>query len=409
MLPTEYAIQAGDRTSTILNFGLVANLKFFASDFLNDLEAFCTYGCEEILDWELDTRGGTMIIAIRQVARALQGKTFNTSAAEIMDDDQHSSYQYKCWLAASIKNCERPLLFYEGVEICALFLYSYYESAVELGRTNLKRIETIWSARNTRFLMFFQGLSLAGVMWEKIQDQLRSVDPLHPTRDRKKIEDKLSEELQDVIKSITEFKKKIEDWQVISDINYLSWSKLLAAQLAEMASDYGASINYYEEALDHAEVHNFVFEEALGNYLMAGFFIRRNARRPAKAALREAVMLYRQFGAVGVAKHIEEEHSLLLQGPTRNLRTADVGVQTNFSADSAEVQLQGDDDDARQQTRSSITETKEERIGAWQGGSARPTAGSGLSALDMLDLTSILEGSQVISSVLQVDELLKTM
>jgi signal transduction histidine kinase/CheY-like chemotaxis protein len=57
----------------------------------------------------------------------------------------------------------------------------------------------------------------------------------------------------------------------------------------------------------------------------------------------------------------------------------------------------------------SISETKDDRIGAWQGSSARPAAGGGLPALDMLDLTSILESSQVISSVLQVDQLLKTM
>jgi len=376
---------------------------------MNDLEAFCTYGCEEIPDWELDTRGGTMIIAVRQVARALQGKTFNSSASEIMDDDQHSSYQYKCWLAASINNCERPLLFYEGIEICALFLYSYYDNAVELGKTNLRRIETIWSARNTRFLMFFQGLSLAAVMWQKLQDPVRSFGQSNSTRQSRQAEAKLSEELREATKAISDFKRKIEDWQVISDVNYLSWSKILAAQLAEMESDYGATMKYYEEALDHASVHNFVFEEALGNYLLAGFLMRRSSRRPAKAALREAVMLYRQFGAVGVAKHIEDQHSFLLQGPMQNLRTADMGVQTDFSGGSAEVQLQGDDDDARQQARGSITETKEERIGAWQGGSARPTAGAGLSALDMLDLTSILEGSQVISSVLQVDELLKTM
>jgi hypothetical protein len=70
----EYAMQAGDRISTILNFGLVANIKFFASDHLADLEAFCTYGCEEIPNWQHDTRGGTMIIAVKQVSKALQGK-----------------------------------------------------------------------------------------------------------------------------------------------------------------------------------------------------------------------------------------------------------------------------------------------------------------------------------------------
>lgn len=42
----EYAMIAGDRTSTILSFGLLAQLKFFASENCVDLEAFCQYGCE---------------------------------------------------------------------------------------------------------------------------------------------------------------------------------------------------------------------------------------------------------------------------------------------------------------------------------------------------------------------------
>jgi hypothetical protein len=70
----EIAIQAGDRISAIMNFGLVGNLKLFTSEHLADLEAFCAYGCEEIPHWERDARGGPMIIAVRQVAKALQGK-----------------------------------------------------------------------------------------------------------------------------------------------------------------------------------------------------------------------------------------------------------------------------------------------------------------------------------------------
>lgn len=56
----EYAIQVGDRGSTILNFGLVGTLKFFASENLTELESFLHYGCEEVPNWALDTRGGTM-------------------------------------------------------------------------------------------------------------------------------------------------------------------------------------------------------------------------------------------------------------------------------------------------------------------------------------------------------------
>jgi signal transduction histidine kinase len=101
-----------------------------------------------------------------------------------------------------------------------------------------------------------------------------------------------------------------------------------------------------------------------------------------------------------------------LQGPTKNERTADAFAQTDFAGDSAPVQyttLEGNEDEERPQTRANITETRGDRIGQWQGASARPDVGSGLPALDMLDLTSILESSQVISSVLQVDQLLKTM
>lgn len=57
-----------------------------------------------------------------------------------------------------------------------------------------------------------------------------------------------------------------------------------------------------------------------------------------------------------------------------------------------------------------MTELKGERIGAWRGSMNMQTAaGAGLPALDMIDLHAILVSSQVISSVLQVDDLLKTM
>ncbi|KAM3075987.1 Chk1 protein kinase [Clarireedia jacksonii] len=404
----EYTIQAGDRISTILNFGFAAVLKFFASENLADLESFCTYGCEEVPNWHLDTRGGTVLIALRQVCRALQGKTKTGVASDVISDDSHNSELYKSWLRNSSASSARSIMLYEGFQIAPLFLYGHYDAAVQMGHDFLEQVDILWSARNTRFVMFFQGLSLAAALWNKLQDPVRSViKNLDGNSDSD-----FGDEINKVKNQVSYYKRKIEDWQMVSNVNYLSWSKLLEAQVAEMDNDHGAALKYYEEALDHAAAHDFVLEEALGNFLLAGFFLRAGSRRPAKASLREAVMLYRQFGAGGVARHVELEHSLLLQGPTRNLRTSEMGTQTDFAGDSAPVQyqnLEGDDTNVRQQTRDAVTGTKGDRIGAWQGGAARPDAGSGLPALDMLDLTSILESSQVISSVLQVDQLLKTM
>lgn len=480
----EYAIQTGNRITTILTFGLLGNLKFFASENLNELESFLHFGIEEIRDWQLDTRGGTCAIAVRQVCRALQGKTYTKEPKGVMTDESHNSEVYKAWLKSSLHISDRPLLFYEGVEIAPLFLYGHYERAVELGWSCLDHLDSIWSARNTRFTMFMHGLSLAGLMWGKLQNPLRGVSPekdkdgQRPNVKFGPSEKELLGDVAHVTAQIRELRQKIVDWQAVSDVNYLAWSELLATQICELELDHAGAMASYEKALDHAAAHDFLFEEALGNYLLAGFFLRAGSRRAAKGSLREALALYRAYGATGmfvleyylypwnlnygyiwrgfppsphlwfsinhgqiksrapsktsasvagnfstasyllmrvspgIVEHIAEEHSLLLQGPTKSQRITDASCQTDFAGDSAPVQyttLEGNEDEGRPQTRAIITETRGDRIGQWQGASARPDVGSGLPALDMLDLTSILESSQVISSVLQVDQLLKTM
>lgn len=395
----EYATVAGDRTSTILSFGLLAQLKFFASENCADLEAFCQYGCEDVPNWHQDTRGGTLLIAVRQVARALQGKTRNLIADEVMNDTQtsHSSTSYKAWLEANAKNGGRSLIWYETMEIIPLFLFSHYERAAQLGKHCVANEHIIWSARNTRSAMLFYGLSLAGLLFRKIEDP------------RTKDND-LDEQVEATVETLVMLRRKITDWEVVSDVNYLPWSTFLQAQILELKGEHGSAIRAYEDALDHASEQNLVFEEALGNYLMAGVFIRRGARRSAKSALRDAVGLFRLMGATGLADRIEEEHSLLLHGPTRNPRTAEASAQTDFAGDAAPVPfhpVDGEAEEPGQPAQVAMGELHENRIGAWRGSMHQPEAGAGLPALDMIDLHAILVSSQVISSILDVQELLK--
>lgn len=264
----------------------------------------------------------------------------------------------------------------ESLEVAPLFLYGHYRRAAEKGRGCLAVIEDAWSIRASRFVLFFYGLAIAGLVWNRKQDPRPSDD------------ETLRTDIENTLTELVFVRRKLVDWQAISDVNYFAWSSMIDAQIAEMQGHHGSALHNYEKALDHAAANGFTFEEALGNYLLAGFFVRQGARRPAKAALREAIMLYRQFGAVGVARYIEEQHTLLLNGPTQNLRSADVGIQVDFAGDSAPVQYQAvEGDDDRQQARGSITESKGDRIGAWQGGSARPSAGGGLPALDMVRIS----------------------
>ncbi|KAJ3577052.1 hypothetical protein NPX13_g3516 [Xylaria arbuscula] len=392
----DYAASAGDRASVILSFGLSVQMKFFAGDNVADLESVCQYCCEEVPGWHQDTSGGTFLISIRQVCRALQGKTNTMEPNGVMSDDQHDSVQYKAWLDGHVKNGGRSLLFYETIEIIPLYLYGYYEEACKLGRRCVDKLDLIWSARNTRVIIFFYGLAHSGLVLQKLADPRTDKSDMH-------------NDVQDAVSQIKGFSQQIKDWQLVSNVNYLAWSKFLDAQVAELGGDHGSAIRLYEGGLDHASEYGFTFEEALGNYLMAGFFIRQTARRSATAVLKESISLWKQLGANGIANAIEEDHALLLHGPTPNPRSIEAAVQTDFAGDSASVTYTADGEDVRQAGQPVVEETKETRMAAWRGSQTQSEPGVGLPALDMIDLHAILVSSQVISSVLRVDVLLKTM
>lgn len=399
----EFASTAGDRMNIILSYGLFCQYKLFASDNIADIEAFCQFGCcEEIPDWDHDVRGGPILLAVRQVCRALQGKTYAQDPLGVLSDPQHDSESYKTWLSSLMHHSGRSTLLYESLELVPLFLYGHYDRAIELGDNAIEKLEMLWSARNSRLVLLFHGLALSGKLLRQMQD------PVSPLQDAQARTDEIIQKLKGYI-------KLIDDWNSASNINYLCWSRLLKAQVAELGQDHGVAVECYEEALDHATEHDFIFEEALSNYSMAGFFLRRKARRSARAALADAVGSYRLMGATGVAKAIEEEHSLLLHGPTRSHRTVDVAIQTEFTADATTVPyraVDGANEPDLSQIRSTdnLSDQRGDRIGAWRGSMNLQTeTGVSLPELDMLDLHAILVSSQVISSVLNVDDLLKTM
>ncbi|KAJ2992068.1 hypothetical protein NUW58_g2301 [Xylaria curta] len=392
----DYAASAGDRASVILSFGLSVQMKLFASENIADLESICQYCCEEVPGWHQDTRGGTLLISVRQVCRSLQGKTNAMDPKGVMTDDEHNSMVYKAWLDDCTKNGGRSLLFYETMEIIPLYLYGHYKEACEVGRRCLDKLDLIWSARNTRGVLVFYGLARAGLVLQKLADPRTNTAGMR-------------NEVEGTISQIKSFSQKVKDWQLVSNVNYLAWSKFLDAQIAELGGEHGSAIRLYEAGLDHASEYGFTFEEALGNYLMAGFFIRQSARRSATAVLKESVSLWRQLGALGIAHAIEEDHILLLRSPTPNPRSIEAAVQTDFAGDSTSVTYTAEGDDVLQVGPSAIEETKETRMAAWRGSTTQTEPGVGLPALDMIDLHAILVSSQVISSVLQVDILLKTM
>jgi GAF domain-containing protein len=223
---------------------------------------------------------------------------------------------------------------------------------------------------------------------------------------------------------IHQYSDKIRTASRVNDVNYKAWLLLLEAELADVNAQYGIAIKLYEEALNHCELHDFILDEALILELYGECLLRRGAKRPARRIFTECISSYRKIGAHGKAAHVAEKYEILLR--VTNGSTVDAACQTTI-VDTANTPYKLQQNEATV-TRDLGTETSADRTQAWvtpgikraestapDGAFTRPEQGKSLQTeisalgLDMIDLASILESSQVLSSELQVGKLLSKM
>ncbi|KAI9678382.1 MAG: hypothetical protein M1822_008028 [Bathelium mastoideum] len=109
----ERIVNAGDRILSLFNLGVSAYLKLASSHDLADVEAYCSYCPDDFKDWQKDMRGGAFLTSIKQLTRALQGKTKWQSPETIMNDDEHNMTEYLEYLEKTAANPRRPKALYK--------------------------------------------------------------------------------------------------------------------------------------------------------------------------------------------------------------------------------------------------------------------------------------------------------
>jgi len=207
--------------------------------------------------------------------------------------------------------------------------------------------------------------------------------------------------------------EKIRACTAVDSSNYQAWILLAEAEMADVTDKYDLATRNYESALDHCELHGFTLDQATTYELYGEFLIRRSASRPACRLLTESIAAYRRVTASGKVEHISEKHALILSG-TFAVSTAEAGTQTTaLVAEEPTYKL------GQSANRDVGLQSSAERTQAWlvptesENKQAEPQGelpgGFSAAGLDMIDLTSILESSQVLSSELQVDKLLAKM
>lgn len=385
-------LTAGDRLLTLLNLGTQAHFRVIASYDCNEIETYVDELPLDLKNWQEDLRGGVLLMAARQYARALQGKTRIDDASTIFTDDEHDSVSYIRWIEETASNPKRPKTYYLASKLPILVLYGYNEEACSLGELLLPMLGSLWCQRTTYSVMYYLSLAYLAVV--------RS-DKDHPKKEH-------------MFKHISTTINQLESLCTITDVNYRSWIHVLTAALAEVNDDPPTALMNYEAAMDHGEVHGFVLDEAHALELYAGWLVRKQANRPARHALKDCISVYRRISAYGKANSIINKYEYLLRG-TMTLTTIDVAVQTSIiDTENTTFRLEQNEEQEQQLLGA---ETAVDRTQNWivpDTGRTQETASdlrNGFSAvgLDMLDLSSILESSQVLSSELKVDKLMAKM
>lgn len=389
---TDHSMVSGDRHTYLFSVGSIALCKIYVGDDMAEIESYCSIAAEDFGDWSSDMRGGVLLTAVRQVSRSLQGKTWNDSPDTVMSDDDHNTKDYMSLIASRSSNPEMPRDIYNSLQLIPLYMYGHYEKALVLGMKTISTVDVVWSMRVIPLAHFYTSLSLLAYVRD------------HPSdleRDNK-------------LAKVREYKARIVQWQIECDANYLMWSLLIEAGLAEIEARYGNAISAYEAAIDHTELYDFLLEQAIAFELQGDFFVRCGARRAARAILMDAKSTYSIIGALGKVEQLTSKHEWVLRAST-TVQTRDQGVQTADSIGEIENTQFRIEENERQETRNLGRETAGDRTQAWVSPTPPDPAPNSSDqdisdlGLDVLDLSSILEFNQAISSELQIDRLLATM
>ena len=390
----DMSIQAGDRVLSMVNCGITAAMKAWSGDNLLEVESFLEEVSVSFLSANSDNRGEIFPTSSKQYVRALLGKTRRNSASTIFSDHAHDQNTYLQLLKADVSNAERLKSIYLSYLIAALFRFDYHYEVISVGEELLDIHDSLWCLPHRYFNFCYLSLSYVAF--------LRN-DPTRANKD-------------DLLRRVHDYTHIIQSCTTENDINYRHWIITLQAEVLDFSGDAISATKHYEAASKHAELHEFTLDLAMIYELYSEALLRQNAERPARRLIQDCICFYRRIGAQGKVDHVSQKYACLLNTISQST-TGDVACQTDFDHNYRTWELELNE---RQNELEFGKESTSQRTQAWLSPSnalheknlETPLENVGslsATALDVIDLASILESTQVMSSELQVDLLLSKM
>ena len=180
-----------------------------------------------------------------------------------------------------------------------------------------------------------------------------------------------------ILERITETSQKLKKSAESAPQNYAHKYNLVKAESFRISGQKTEAIELYDRAITLAKENGYIQEEALSNELAAKFYLDWGKEKVAQAYMQEAYYCYARWGTKAKIEDLEKRYPQLLQSILQQQRINFNPLETiSFRSTSSSNQT---------------------------------TSTGSTNIFDVLDFTSVLKGSQAISSSLEIDQLITSL
>lgn len=341
----------------------------------------------------LGTTMGTSILAttIVRVILAFQGKTSLTADAIFDDKDFEEDAFIKKAKADHTDSAMHHLYYYYAMKSIVLTLFGFHAESIETSSQYTHMSASAPSARHTHVMFFMRCLSLIQLI--KVQDQQ---DP-------------------ELMKELQTSQAILAEWARHSPpVNLQMLVTFIDAQLACLNNDHIKAQQLYDMAIRQAKEAKWPIEAAYMHEIAGEYYVNHQINMVGCTLLEKAIAAYRHIGMFGKATQLETKYQDLLQDNNGLNKAKEVSVQTETYQAIIKRESIGDLTAPTYNTsdmlndhpgRSNSTSSSSSSVHGMHSTSPEET----LLTLDVVDLASIFKSSQVISSEMNFDLLMKQM
>jgi predicted ATPase/signal transduction histidine kinase/tRNA A-37 threonylcarbamoyl transferase component Bud32 len=121
-------------------------------------------------------------------------------------------------------------------------------------------------------------------------------------------------EQQQILSAVAANQQKMQVWATHAPMNYLHKFHLVEAERYRILGQISAAMDAYDRAIELANQHGYINEEAIAHELAAKFYLAIGKAKIARIYMQDAYYAYQQWGAIAKIGDLERLYPELLEG-----------------------------------------------------------------------------------------------